>query len=156
MFIELNSSTDIKVNIVKAYVVTEDRHGNKKSTIVGVWATDISVDKDNVVDITRAARSRWMIENQCFNTLKNQGYCLEHNYGHGQKNLSFNFCNLILLSFTIHQIQQLTDKVFQKVKILYKANKYFWESILELFKWLLFDSWDHLMMHMIAETEDTS
>jgi hypothetical protein len=40
--------------------------------------------------MTKAGRCRWKIENECFNTLKNQGYHLEHNYGHGQKNLSYN------------------------------------------------------------------
>ena len=36
----------------------------------------------------RAGRARWKIENETFNTLKNQGYNFEHNYGHGYKNLS--------------------------------------------------------------------
>ena len=29
-----------------------------------------------------------LVENETFNTLKNQGYQLEHNFGHGTKNLS--------------------------------------------------------------------
>jgi hypothetical protein len=28
----------------------------------------------------RAGRARWKIENETFNTLKNQGYNFEHNY----------------------------------------------------------------------------
>jgi hypothetical protein len=30
-------------------------------------------------------------DNETFNTLKNQGYHIEHNYGHGEKNLSMMF-----------------------------------------------------------------
>ena len=29
-----------------------------------------------------------MIENEAFNVLKTKGYNLEHNFGHGQRNLS--------------------------------------------------------------------
>jgi hypothetical protein len=43
------------------------------------------------------------------NTLKNQGYNLEHNYGHGDKNLSYNMYLLTLLVFYFHQIFELTD-----------------------------------------------
>ena len=36
----------------------------------------------------RAGRSRWKVENETFNTLKNLGYNLEHNYGHGKQHLA--------------------------------------------------------------------
>ena len=36
-------------------------------------------------------RARWKIENETFNTLKNQGYHFEHNYGHGEQHLSVVF-----------------------------------------------------------------
>ena len=35
----------------------------------------------------RGGRARWKIENETFNTLKNQGYHFEHNYGHGKKSV---------------------------------------------------------------------
>jgi hypothetical protein len=37
-------------------------------------ATNLEVNKENIVKITKAARTRWRIENQCFNTLKNFRY----------------------------------------------------------------------------------
>ena len=39
----------------------------------------------------RAARARWKIENETFNTLKNQPYNFGHNYGHGLNHLCSNF-----------------------------------------------------------------
>ena len=42
----------------------------------------------NVERILRGGRARWKIENEPFNTLKNPGYNLEHNYGHGQQHLA--------------------------------------------------------------------
>ena len=35
--------------------------------------------------------TRWKIENETFNTLKNQGYHAEHNFGHGNQYLAYNF-----------------------------------------------------------------
>ena len=54
-----------------------------------------------------------MIENEVFNTVKNHGYHIEHNYGHGVKNLSTNFFLLNLLAFFLHQIFELTDRTYQ-------------------------------------------
>ena len=48
------------------------------------WVTDIELTKDTVEAVMRGGRCRWHIENQTFNTLKNQGYNIEHNYGHGK------------------------------------------------------------------------
>lgn len=49
------------------------------------WVTNRKITKRNAAMIMRVGRSRWEIENETFNTLKNQGYHFEHNYGHGQK-----------------------------------------------------------------------
>ena len=59
----------------------------------------------------RAGRARWKIENETFNTLKNQDYCFEHNFGHGEKNLSTVFAFLMMLAFLIDQIQQRCCKL---------------------------------------------
>ncbi len=50
--------------------------------------------------VMRGGRGRWKIENETFNTLKNQGYQLEHNYGHGQKHLATVFGLLMMLPFS--------------------------------------------------------
>ena len=42
---------------------------------------DISIDERNVSALTEIGRRRWKIENETFNTLKNQGYHIEHNTG---------------------------------------------------------------------------
>jgi hypothetical protein len=62
----------------------------------------------------RGGRARWKIENETFNTLKNQGYEFEHNYGHGYKNLSVNLAFLMMLAFLVDQAQLLTSKVVQQ------------------------------------------
>ena len=143
--INLHASSPIQVNVVRVYVTKEDRYGNKASTIVGVWATDLAINQNTVVDIVRAARARWMVENECFNILKTHGYAIDHSYGHGQKNLAFNFYTLILLAFTLHQIHELTDKLFQKARGLYIKKYALWHSLQFLFNLMVFTSWVSMM-----------
>ena len=40
------------------------------------WVTDLRVSQRNVYHLMRGGRARWKIENETFNTLKNQGYNL--------------------------------------------------------------------------------
>ncbi|WP_245395116.1 transposase [methane-oxidizing endosymbiont of Gigantopelta aegis] len=42
------------------------------------WVCDLPLNEDNLMPIMRAGRARWRIENETFNTLKNQGYHFEH------------------------------------------------------------------------------
>jgi hypothetical protein len=37
------------------------------------WVTDLEITPDNAMEIMRCGRARWRIENETFNTLKNQG-----------------------------------------------------------------------------------
>ena len=59
-----------------------------------------------------AARARWRIENETFNTLKNQGYCFEHNFDHGKKHLATVFASLMMLAFLLDQTQQRCCALF--------------------------------------------
>ena len=43
--------------------------------------------KLEVEQVRRIWRSRWKIENETFNTLKNRGYNFDHNFGHDFKEL---------------------------------------------------------------------
>lgn len=73
-----------------------------KVTKTHSWVTYIKITQDNVIAMTKARRCRWKIENECFNTLKNQGYHIEHKYGHGNKNLSYTcICSRYLLFTSI-------------------------------------------------------
>ena len=143
--VNLNASCSIKVNVLRIYSTKTDRYGNQSSTIVGLWITDLNIDADNISTIARAARARWMVENECFNTLKNTGYAIDHSYGHGKKNLAFNFYMLIMIAFTLHQIQELTDRLFKQARDFCRTRKRFWADLLFMFNKMLFDGWYHMM-----------
>ena len=97
-----------------------------------------------------------MIENECFNTLKNHGYSIDHSYGHGEKNLTFNFYTLTLLAFTMHQMQHLTEKIFQSLFVLKKTKKQFWFSILSAFQMIIFKSWNHMITTLFKLSDPDS
>jgi len=63
----------------------------------------------------RGGRARWEIENETFNTFKNQGYHFEHNYVLGGKHLAVVFAMLMMLAFLVDQTQQLCCTLFQSV-----------------------------------------
>ena len=52
------------------------------------FITDWNLSANNVTGLVAAARARWKIENENNNVLKNRGYHLEHNFGHGEQHLS--------------------------------------------------------------------
>src|SRR5208282_787775 len=54
-----------------------------KVTYDGAFVTSLKVSRENVAETAACARARWKIENESFNILKNNGYHLEHNFGHG-------------------------------------------------------------------------
>ena len=108
---------DIRLNgnksapLVNFFEYSIIRDGDK-ITYTNSWVTDIRVTDDNVAKLVKAGRAKWKIENENFNTLKNLGYHAEHNFGHGKKNLSFNFFLFTLLAFFMHQIIELRDPLY--------------------------------------------
>jgi hypothetical protein len=113
------------------------------------WITDLALNADTVWDMMRGGRVRWKIENETFNTLKNQGYHLEHNYGHGEQNLSVVLALLMMLAFLVDQVQQLCCPLFQAAWSKMKTKCHLWEEIRHHFRTLLFDTMTELLMALI-------
>ena len=114
------------------------------------WVTDILIDENNVIQLVKGGRARWKVENEAFNTLKNQGYHIEHNFGHGQQNLSMIFFLLNLLAFFVHQIFELTDLHYQKCRAKFSARKEFWNQLRCTIRILLFKTWQDLLAFIIC------
>ena len=97
------------------------------------WVVDLELTEDNVACVARGGRTRWRIENETFNTLKNQGYHFEHNYGHGQKHLGTVLAVLMMAAFLIDQIQQRCNPLFQEAWKKKGPKCALWEAIRYLF-----------------------
>jgi len=128
------SNQDLSVNFLEYWEVTPDKVQHFS------WVTDFTVTKNNAYTIMRGGRARWKIENETFNTLKNQGYHFEHNYGLGKQNLRLVFAMLMMLAFLIDQTQQLSCKLFRAVWTKLKSKRALWERMRSLFKEFAFES----------------
>jgi hypothetical protein len=103
--------------------------------------------------MVKGGRAHWKIENETFNTLKNQDYHLEHNFGHGQYNLSFIFFMLNLPAFYVHQILELTDRLYQTVRYKkFSSRKEYFNQLRCTFRIILFDSWEQMLRHILDPT----
>jgi hypothetical protein len=111
------------------------------------------VSRQNIVELVKAGRARWKIENETFNTLKNQGYHLEHNFGHGSQHLSNNFFALNLLAFFIHQILELCDRGYQHCRSKFSSRKEYWNILRGVIQIMLFRNFEHLLRNVADPPE---
>jgi len=115
------------------------------------WATDHEVDEHSVVEIVADGRSRWKVENEAFNVLKNRGYNFEHNYGHGQQHLSAVLLTLLLLAFLFHTALDLTCLAYQAVRQELGARRTFFSDLRALTRYVHFQDWHHLLTFMYQQ-----
>lgn len=112
------------------------------------WVTLHTIMDENIHALMCGGRCRWKIENETFNTLKNQGYQFEHNFGHGKKNLHSVFALLMMLAFLIDQVQEAACGLFQNAMTHRKTRRAFWEKMKALFYNYFIDSWQDLFIAM--------
>lgn len=151
-----DSHPDCTVNVLAYW---EERANGKRQQ--WVWVTDFKLSEKNVYQIMKGGRARHKIENETFNTLKNQGYQFEHNFGHGNQHLSTVFAYLMMLAFFVDQLQQLGCKAFTKALARLQTKKDLWERKRALFFDFFIDSledyWNALANgHRAQLTLDTS
>jgi hypothetical protein len=138
------SNPDLLVNFLEYW---EFKDG--KPVYHNTWITDIELLKDNVYYVMRGGRARWKIENETFNTLKNQGYNLEHNYGHGEQHLSTGLAMLMMLQFLIDQVQEVACSLFKAARGRFHSRTQLWDFIRSRFLGHLLPSWEVLWKSII-------
>ena len=109
------------------------------------FITDLDVTPDTVADLAACGRARWKIENESFNVLKNNGYHLEHNFGHGKVNLSAVFVSLNLLAFAFHTVCDLAEDLWRKAMEKMGSRSRFFENLRSITTFLIFPTWDDLL-----------
>ena len=138
------SNQDVLVNFLEYWEIQADGTTQHFS-----WVTDFEITRENVFTLMQGGRARWKIENETCNTLKNQGYQFEHNYGHGEKHLSVVFALLMMLAFLVDQILQCACHLFRAVWQKEGSKKRMWEHLRALFSSLEFDSMVHLFQALL-------
>ncbi len=113
------------------------------------WITDLDITEENVYLFMRGARARWKIENETFNTLKNQGYHFGHNYGLGKNHLSELFVSLMMLAFLVDQIQQLCCPLFNAAWKEWKSKRSLWEKVRFRFHGFIINTMEELYRSLL-------
>lgn len=137
--VPLNEShPELLVNFLEYWEITDQ--GEQHFS----WVTDITITQRNAYPLMRGGRARWKTENETFNTLKNQGYHFEHNFGHGQQHLSVIFANLMMLAFLVDQIQEAACLLFQAALAKVGSKIRLWEKMRAYFLSIDFDTMEML------------
>lgn len=143
----------VSVNYFHFQLLDSKKTGEEKVVYQNSWVTDLPVTQEQIETLVKGGRCRWKVENECFNTLKNQGYFLAHNYGHGKKHLCFNFYLLTVLAFSFHQIFELTCATYQTCRKKFGSKRHMWETLRAYIKIIIFQSWCHLMDFALEPTK---
>jgi hypothetical protein len=148
---EENESKTLMVNYFEMSIWNENL---RKMTFFNSWVTDKVVTTDNVKHLVDCARARWKIENEHNNVLKNHGYNLEHNFGHGEEHANEIYCVLNLLAFLMHGLMQLLDEDYQKARASFRRREAFFEALRFSFRRFLHKSWEDFMIFIPGDEPD--
>jgi hypothetical protein len=144
--VALNEShPDLLVNLLEYWEISPDGKVQYFS-----WVTDLELTEESVWFVMRGGRARWKIENETFNTLKNQGYHFEHNFGHGEEHLATVLALLMMLAFLVDQVQQLCSPLFAAVLEKFGTKRLLWDRMRCLFTDFLFDSMQQLFEALLV------
>lgn len=102
--------------------VETNRKNNKTTKFV--WATNLPVRSNNILQIAQGGRARWKIENEGFNMQKNGGYGLEHAYSLDTVAMK-NFYFLLQIAHIINQLMEKGNLLKKKLLKTYGSIKNF-------------------------------
>lgn len=113
------------------------------------FITNHRLSAENAAQVAQAGRGRWKIENENNNVLKTKGYHLEHNFGHGKQYLAATMLSLNLLAFLFHTVLEWSDASYALLRQVLVRRQTFFEDMRALTRYMVFESWYHLMDFMI-------
>ena len=134
------------VNFVE--VTVTDRR-TKKQLYHNAFITNHPLIEETLATIIDCGRARWKIENENNNTLKRQGYNLEHNFGHGRKHLASLLATMNIVAFLFHTCLEFMNEKYQWLREASGARKRLFESIRVLLIYIPAQSFDHFLTFMI-------
>jgi hypothetical protein len=143
-----DDDSSLEVNWCEVTVINEK---TQKIIYRNNWITNHKISEKNVEEIVKAGRSRWKVENEGNNVLKNHGYNLEHNFGHGENHLCELLLSLNLLAFLFHTVLDLVNYTYQKVRELLVTRTTFFKDMRTLLKFIWFKDWSDLFSFILRE-----
>lgn len=141
-----NGADALTVNFVE---VTVRREEDGKQLYHNAFVTNHPITEETVLAIVIAGRARWKVENENNNTLKTQGYHLEHNFGHGKKYLSMLFATMNILAFLFHTMLEFMNNKYKLLRKVIGARVRLFNDIRTLLSYHCYKSFNSLLDFMI-------
>jgi hypothetical protein len=132
----------MKVNWLQIEIV----NAKGETTYRNSFVTDLTVGADTIVELAACGRARWKIENETFNVLKNNGYNLEHNFGHGKEHLASILVALNLIAFAIHTVCDISDELWSAARQKLGPRYNFFAKLSAITDYLIFESCADLLL----------
>jgi hypothetical protein len=136
----------LAVNVIALTIV----NAQGKITYKAAFVTSLAITPENAAAICACARARWKIENEGFNVLKNNGYHLEHNFGHGKIHLAMLFAAMNLLAYAFHTICDIAEAQWRTARQAKNSRSRFFVHVHTITAYLIFPDWDTLLQTLIA------
>jgi len=144
-WIEAVPLRDGKDALLVNWIGFEILDGKGRVKYAGAWVTSLPIAKSAVAEIVACARARWKIENESFNVMKNHGYELEHNFGHGEAFLAMTLAALNLLAFAWHTVLDLVEPPWRKAREAAEKRTSFFAYLGTLTSFVVFPAWPELL-----------
>jgi hypothetical protein len=128
----------------------EIRDNQNRVVYKNAFVTNLPISVDNVVELATCGRARWKIENGSFNVLKNHGYALERNFGHGKQYLAMMFAAMNMPAFAFHSVCDCIDALWRKAREQTGARQRFFQHLHTITAYLVFPSWLALLDTLVT------
>lgn len=142
----------LKVNWCEV-TITKGKGAEGKMVYHNAFISDFEITPANVGLLVATGRARWKIENENNNVLKNRGYHLEHNFGHGQKHLASLLAAMNILAFLYHAFLDFCDEKYRLIRAALPTRQTFFDDLRALTRYMLFADWDALLEFMMRGLE---
>jgi hypothetical protein len=151
--VPLRDSRDaLMVNYLYLQVKNEE---SGEASYTNSWITDKKITKENIELLASCARGRWKIENEHNNVLKNRGYNLEHNFGHGKQHAAEIFLLLNLLAFLFHTILEMGDEDYKKARASVGRRDSYFHHMQAALRYALHESWRDFLIFVRGDDANT-
>ena len=117
------------------------------------FSTNHRLRAATVSQVAQAGRGRWKGENENNHVLKTKGYHIEHNFGPGKRYLAAFLLSLNLLACLFHTVLQWCDEQYALLRQVFVRRQTFFDDMRALTRYMVFESWPHVMDFMIRGLE---
>jgi hypothetical protein len=117
------------LNWIECIETLEEPESDENSVTRFVHVTDLKVDRSTAAKISQTGRLRWKIENEGFNTQKNQGYNLKHKFSRTSLIAAKNYYQCLQIAHLINQLS-IHSTTFQQLLTSKITIKHLWNCMI--------------------------